>query len=169
MKIYTKVIQKIDNIDGRISAEEIDSETSVVNLFFTKPNNKIPIIQINVTTSDVQLEDYYFNISVLGTVDETESQNVHFVDVPIDQIMKDYKHLNPCIKEGILHSIRSDVESNRTVSRSLVVKYRMFDKMYKADENYEYDINEGGIAESVLPYIISMQDIYSRLYPVSQD
>lgn len=60
-----------------------------------------------------------------------------------------------------------DGEFIRTASRSLVVKYRMFDRMYKADDNYEYDINEAEIAESVLPYIISMQDIYSRLYPAS--
>lgn len=103
----------------------------------------------------------------MGTVDETENQNVPFVDVPVDRIMIDYKHLNPSIKEGILHSIRSDDEPNRSASRSLVVKYRMFDRMYKADENYDYDINEAEIAESVLPYIISMQDIYSRIYPLS--
>ena len=56
---------------------------------------------------------------------------------------------------------------NRNASRSLVVKYRMFDRMYEEDENYGFDINEDEIAESVLPYIISMQDIYSRLYAVS--
>ena len=43
----------------------------------------------------------------------------------------------------------------------------MFDKMYQEYENYEYGINETEIAESVLPYIISMQDIYSRIYPDS--
>jgi hypothetical protein len=84
--------------------------------------------------------------------------------------MKDYKHLNPSIKEGIIHSMRSDGESIRTASRSFVVKYRMFDRMYKADENSEYDINEAEIAEIaelVLPYIVSMQEIYSRIYPMS--
>jgi hypothetical protein len=160
-------MQKIDKIDGRLLPEEIGSETSVVNLFFTKPDMKIPIIEINVTTSEVQLEVYYFSTSILGTIDEIESQNLPFTDIPVGRIMRDYKHLNPCIKEGILHSFRTDGESNRTASRSLVVKYRMFDRMYKAHEYYQYDINEDEIAESVLPYIISMRDIYSRIYPMS--
>jgi hypothetical protein len=47
LKIYSKVMQKIDTIDGRLLPEEIGSETSVVNLFFTKPDMKIPIIEIN--------------------------------------------------------------------------------------------------------------------------
>jgi hypothetical protein len=36
--------------------------------------------------------------------------------------------------------------------------------MYEEDEDHDYDINEDEIAELSLPYIISMQDIYSRIY-----
>jgi hypothetical protein len=79
------------------------------------------------------------------------------------RIISDYKDLKPYIKEGIAHTI-SHGESNRIASRGLEVKYRMFDRMYEADENYEYGINESEIAESVLPYIISMEEIYSRIY-----
>jgi hypothetical protein len=86
--------------------------------------------------------------------------------VLIDGTINDYKDLKPYVREGIAHTI-SPEESNRIASRSFEVKYRMFDRMYEADENYEYDINEDEIAESVLPYIISMQDIYSRIYPAS--
>lgn len=32
-----------------------------------------------------------------------------------------------------------------TTPDPLTVKYRMFDRMYKADGNYEYDINEAKI------------------------
>jgi hypothetical protein len=39
--------------------------------------------------------------------------------------------------------------------------------MYEEDEDYGYDINEDEIAESVLPYVISMQDVYSRIYPAN--
>jgi hypothetical protein len=56
LKNYSKVMQKIHKIDGRLSPEEIGSDTSVVNLFFTNPEMKIPIIEISVTTSEVQLE-----------------------------------------------------------------------------------------------------------------
>jgi hypothetical protein len=131
----------------------------------TKPGSKIPIIKINVTTTEVQLDKYTFSISILGSIDETESANVPFADVEVDRIMKDYRHLKPLIKEGILHSIIAERSPNRIASRSLLVKYRMFDRMYEEDEHYGYEINEDDIAESALPYIISMQDIYSRIYP----
>jgi hypothetical protein len=164
LKIYTKVIQKIPKIDARISPDGISSDTSIVNLFFTKPGSKIPIVKINVTTTEVQLDKHTFSVSIVGTIDETENASVPFAEVEVDRIMKDYKHLNPLIKEGILHSMIAGCNSNRTASRSLLVKYRMLDRMYEEDEHYGYDINEDEIAESVLPYIVSLQDIYSRIY-----
>ena len=167
LKIYTKVIQKLPNIDGRISPDGISSHTSITNLFFTKPGSKIPIIRINVTTTEVQLEKYTFSISILGTIDETESANLTFADIQIDRIINDYKYLKPLIKEAISHSISTGPNPKRSASRSLVVSYRMFDRMYEEDEYYGYDIDEDEIAESILPYIISMQDIYSRIYPMS--
>lgn len=167
LKICTNVIPKIPNIDARISTDGISTDTSIVNLFFTKPGSKIPIIRINVTTTDVQLEKRTFNISILGTIDETESTAVPFADIDIDQIIKDYKNLNPLIKEGISHSITPGRNPNRIASRSLVVKYRMFDRMYEEDEHHGYDINEDEIAKLVLPYVISMQEIYSRMYQVN--
>jgi hypothetical protein len=81
LKIYTKVIQKNPKIDARISPDSISSDTSIVNLFFTKPGSKIPIIKINVTSTEVQLDKYTFSISILGSIDETESANVPFVEV----------------------------------------------------------------------------------------
>jgi hypothetical protein len=129
LKIYTNVIQKIPNIDARISPNGISIDTSIVNLFFTKPDSKVPIIKINVTTTELQLDKHTFNISILGTIDETECTTVPFADIDIDQIIKDYKNLNPLIKEGISHSISAGRNPNRIASRSLVVKYRMFDRM----------------------------------------
>jgi hypothetical protein len=43
----------------------------------------------------------------------------------------------------------------------------MLDRMYEEDEHYGYDINEDEIAKLVLPYVISMQEIYSRIYQAS--
>jgi len=167
LKICTNVIQKIPSVDARLSTDGIGSDTSVVNLFFTKPGSKIPIIKINVTTTEVQLDKHTFNISIIGTIDETENTNVLFADIDIDQIIKDYKNLKPLIKEGRSHSITAGRNPNRIASRSLVVKYRMFDRMYEEDEHYGYDINEDEIAKLVLPYVISMQEIYSRIYQAS--
>lgn len=72
--------------------------------------------------------------------------------------------MNPLIKEGISYSITAGSNRNKIASRSLVVKYRMFDRMYEEDEHHGYDINEDEIAKLVLPYVISMQEIYSRIY-----
>ncbi len=74
-----------------------------------------------------------------------------------------WKHIIPLIKEGISHNIRVGSNPTRTAARSLAVKYRMFDEMYE-EEKCGFNINEDEIAQSVLPYIISMQDIYSRIY-----
>lgn len=163
LKIYAGIIQKISNIDGRISPDDISSESCITNLFVTKPGSKIPIIRINVTTSEVQLDKFTFCISIIGTVDETESENASFGLVDIEQMIEDYKYLNPLIKEGISHSIRFGPIPTRTASRFLFASYRMFDKMYE-EEEYGYDLVEDKIAQSVLPYIISLHDIYSRIY-----
>ena len=47
LKIYTKVIRKIPNIDARISPDDINPDTSIVNLFSTRPGNRIPFIKIH--------------------------------------------------------------------------------------------------------------------------
>ena len=60
LKIYTKVIQKIFNVDGRISPDDITSDTSIVNLYFTKPGNVIPFIKLNITTTEVPIRKISF-------------------------------------------------------------------------------------------------------------
>ena len=88
LKIYTKVVQNIPKIDARISPDGISSDTSIINLFFTKPGSKIPIIKINITTTEVQLDKPTFNVSIIGRLDETENVDILFAEVEIDQIMK---------------------------------------------------------------------------------
>ena len=166
MNIYSKILRKFENIVARLSPEEIGLENCTVNLYFTKLGTNLPYIKINVNTTNIHSEEC-FSVSIIGTIDETENKDLKFADLIVDRIIKDYKHLRPIITEGILHSISSDGNSSRTASRSLVVKYRMFDRLYEADEYYNFDINENEIAESVLLYIISMQDIYSRIYRTS--
>ncbi len=168
LKIYTKVIQRIPNIDGRISPDGISPDTSIVNLFFTWPGSRIPFIKLNITTAEVQLNKYNFNVSIIGTLDESENQNIRFADILIDGIISDYKDLKPHIKEGIVHTVSKGI-SKRIASRSLEIKYRMFDRMYEEDEDYGYEIDENEIAESVLPYIKSLHEIYSRIYPNSKE
>jgi hypothetical protein len=41
----------------------------------------------------------------------------------------------------------------------------MHDKFYPEDEMGHHDIDEEEIAKSLLPYIKSLHEIYSRIYP----
>jgi hypothetical protein len=54
----------------------------------------------------------------------------------------------------------------RIGARSLEVKYTMHDEMYPGDEMGQHDIDEDGIAKTLLPYIKSLHEIYLRIYPV---
>jgi hypothetical protein len=48
-------------------------------------------------------------VSIIGNLDETKSGSVPFAEVQVERIIKDYKHLNPLIKEGVSHSIRAEL------------------------------------------------------------
>ena len=41
----------------------------------------------------------------------------------------------------------------------------MHDKFYPEDEMGHHDIDEDAIAKTLLPYIIPLHEIYSRIYP----
>ena len=46
----------------------------------------------------------------------------------------------------------------------------MHDELYpEVDEFAHHDIDEEGIAKTLLPYIKSLNEIYSRIYPTSND
>ena len=50
----------------------------------------------------------------------------------------------------------------------LEVKYRIHDELYpEVDEMGHHNIDEDGIAKTLLPYIKSLHEIYSRIYPTS--
>lgn len=46
----------------------------------------------------------------------------------------------------------------------------MHDELYpEVDEFAHHDIDEEGIAKSLLPFVKSLQEIYSRIYPRSNN
>jgi hypothetical protein len=52
----------------------------------------------------------------------------------------------------------------------LEVKYTMHDELYpEVDEFAHHDIDGEGIAKSLLPFVKSLQEIYSRIYPRSNN
>ena len=125
------------------------------------------IIQIHVYIADTELDNGDIAINIMGTLTEQE-HDITFADVLAKPIMDDYQHLKPWVKEGIVHRIDRDNESRKVASRSLEVKYRMHDEFYpEVDEMGYHDIDEEGIANSLLRYIKSLHEIYSRIYPTS--
>jgi hypothetical protein len=164
LKTFVIVKDEIDHLDGRISVNNIEPKSCDVFLYLTKPDNVLPIIRINVEIADTELEKNEIAINIMGTLTEQE-HDVPFVDVLAKSIMDDYESLKPWIKEGIVHRIGQPDEPKRIGSRSLEVKYRMHDKFYPEDEMGHHDIDEEGIAKNLLPYIKSLHEIYSRIYP----
>ena len=156
----------MENIDGRISVNDIEPKTCNVYLFLTKPGDVLPIIKINVHISDTELENNEIAIDIMGKLEEQE-HDTPFADVSAKSILDDYQNLKPWVKEGIVHRIGQPDEPKRIGARSLEVKYTMHDEYYlEVDEFAHHDIDEEGIAKSLLPYIQSLQEIYSRIYPV---
>jgi hypothetical protein len=95
---------------------------------------------------------------------------IHFADVLAKSILDDYQNLKPWVKEGIVHTICQPDESSKVASRYIEVEYRMHDELYpEVDEFAHHDIDEERIAKSLLPYIKSLYEIYSRIYPTSND
>lgn len=164
LKTFVSVKNEIDNIDGRISINNIEPRSCSVSMYLTKPDNVIPIIQINVEIADTELEKNEMAINIMGTLTEQE-HDIPFADVLAKSIMDDYENLKPWVKEGIVHRIGQLNEPKRIGSRILEVKYRMHDEFYPEDEMGHHDIDQAGIAKTLLPYIKSLHEIYLRIYP----
>ncbi len=169
LKTVIIVRNELNNVDGRISVNDIEPKSCCVYLLLTKPGDILPIMKINVEVADTGLESNEIAISIIGTLEEQEHE-IPFADISAKSILDDYQNLRPWLKEGIVHRIGQNYEAKRIGARSLEVKYRMHDELYpEIDEFAHHDIDEEGIAKSLLPYIKSLNEIYSRIYPTSND
>ena len=163
------VKNEMDRIDGRISVNDIESKSCGVYLLLTKPGDILPIMKINVEIADTELEKNEIAINIIGILEEQEHE-IPFADVSAKSILDDYQNLKPWVKEGIVRRIGQVDEPSKVASRYLEVKYRMHDELYpEIDEFANHDIDEEGIAKSLLPYIKSLNEIYSRIYPTSNN
>lgn len=169
LKTMIIVRNELKNVDGRISVNDIESKSCSVYLLLTKPGDILPIMKINVEIADTELENNEFAINIIGTLEEQEHE-IPFADVSAKLILDDYQDLKPWVKEGIVHRIGQTHEPKRIGSRSLEVRYRMHDELYpEIDEFAHHDIDEERIAKSLLPYIKSLNEVYSRIYPRSNN
>jgi len=114
----------MDHIDGRISVNEIGPESCDVYLYLTKPDDVLPIIEIDVYLADIGLENNEIAIYIMRKLAERE-HDIPFADVLAKSILDDYQNLKPWVKEGIVHTICQPDESSKVTSRYIEVKYRM--------------------------------------------
>ena len=156
----------MEYIDGRISVQNIEPKSSSVYLLLTKPDDVLPIIEIDVHVADTELDNNEIAIHIMGKLAQQEHE-IPFADVLAKSILDDYENLKPWVKEGIVHRIGQPDEPKRIGARFLEVKYRMHDDLYpEVDEMGHRNIDEEGIAKTLLPYIKSLHEIYLRIYPV---
>ena len=91
---------------------------------------------------------------------ETEGYST-FSDADIQSITQDYANLEPVVREGMIHyADDSDAKKGkRKVNRTLAVRYRVFDEEIEEnlDYDYGYNIEIDKIAESTIPYLISLE------------
>ena len=167
LETFVRVKNEIDHIDGRISVNDIGLTSCSVYLYFTKTDDVLPIIEIGVDIADTELENNEVAIHIMGTLTEQE-HDIPFADVLAKSIMDDYEKLKPWVKEGIVHRIGQPNEPRQIGSRSLEVRFRMLDELYPEDEMGHHDIDENEIAKTLLPYIKSLHNIYSRIYPINK-
>ena len=154
----------MENIDGRISINDIEPKSCGVYLFLTKPDDILPIIKIDVHIADTELENNEIAIDIRGKLEEQEHE-IPFADISAKSILDDYQSLKPWVKEGIVRRIGQPDEPKTILSRFLEVKYRMHDEFYpEVDEMGHHDIDEDEIAKTLLPYIKSLHEIYSKIY-----
>jgi hypothetical protein len=167
LKTFVKVKHDIDNIDGRISINDIEPKSCNIYLYLTKPDDVLPVIEIDVHVADTELENNEIAISIMGKLAQQE-HDIPFADVLAKSILDDYQNLKPWVKEGIVHRIGQYNEPSKVASRYLEVKYRIHDELYpEVDGMGDHNIDEDGIAKTLLPYIKSLHEIYSRIYPTS--
>lgn len=86
IRTIERVKKEIDNIDGRISVHKTEPRSSSVCVYFAKPDNVLPIVQIIVDVADTELEKNEIAICIMGTLAEQED-DVPFTDISAKSII----------------------------------------------------------------------------------
>jgi len=87
------VRNEMENIDGRISINDIEPKSFGVYLFLTKPGDILPFIKINVHIADTELENNEIAIDIMGKLEEQE-HDIPFADVSaMYQLGQQYKDI----------------------------------------------------------------------------
>jgi hypothetical protein len=162
--IFTKLYPRIDNLRARESVDNDSEDAASVDLLLFEPQFKSTFAKVEVHLSIYDFVSRALSMQVFAEFEghETEGYST-FSDANIQSIIKDYQNLKPIVREGMIH-YADDFDTKkgkRKVNRTLAVRYRVFDEEIpeNLDYDYGYDIDVDKIAESTIPYLLSLREI----------
>lgn len=162
--IFTKLYPRIDNLRARESVDNDSENAASVDLLLFEPQFKSTFAKVEVQLSIYDFVSRALSMQVFAELEghETEGYST-FSDANIQSIIQDYPNLKPIVREGMIH-YADDFDTKkgkRKVNRTLAVRYRVFDEEIpeNLDYDYGYDIDVDKIAESTIPYLLSLREI----------
>ena len=162
--IFTKLYPRIDGLRATESVDNDSENGASINLLLFEPQFKSTFARVEVHLSRYDLVNRSLSIEVFAELEghETEGYST-FSDANIQSLIEDYSDLKPIVREGMIHYADDfDLQKGkRKVNRTLTVRYRVFDEEIQEnlDYDYGYEIDIDKIAESTIPYLLSLREI----------
>jgi len=162
--IFTNLYPRIDGLRARESVDNDSENAASVELLLFEPQFKSIFAKVEVDLAIYDLVSRAMSVNVFAELEghETEGYST-FSDANIQSIIEDYRILKPIVREGMIHYADDfDLKKGkRKVNRTLAVRYRVFDKEIpeNLDYDYGYDIDIDKMAESTIPYLLSLREI----------
>jgi hypothetical protein len=164
LSIFTKLYPHIDGLRATESVD-YDSDTSAsIDLVLFEPQFKSTFARLEVHLSIYDLVNRSLSIEVFAELEGHEIEGYStFSDANIQSIIQDYSNLKPIVREGVIHYADDfdPKKGKRKVNRTLSVRYGVFDEEIQEnlDYDYDYEIDIDKIAESTVPYLLSLREI----------
>ena len=162
--IFTKLYPHVDALRATESVDNDSENAASVDLLLFEPQFKSTFARTEVHLSIYDLVNRSLSMQVFAELEghETEGYST-FSDANIQSIIQDYSNLKPIVREGMIHYAGDfdPKKGKRKVNRTLAVRYRVFDEEIpeNLDYDYGYEIDIDKIAESTMPYLLSLREI----------
>jgi hypothetical protein len=162
--IFTKLYPHVDALRATESVNNDSENAASVDLLLFEPQFKSTFVRTEVHLSIYDLVNRSLSMQVFAELEghETEGYST-FSDANIQSIIQDYSNLKPIVREGMIHYADDfdPKKGKRKVNRTLAVRYRVFDEEIpeNLDYDYGYEIDIDKIAESTMPYLLSLREI----------